>query len=305
MTKSHHTVNANRLEIYQELPFYATDGLPAVGFDLEWMSARFTQLLSAHDGALRVKEITDSQALRAIICIDFERILHALVEVKEYTAQEVLTDFFAEQTAMLPTAKENVAVPELYHVGFEIYEPMDMVLQGFHYWIGRLNQLLGMRVKVKDFLRFPASQAFQDRVNAYVEIMRIWVQVDGQELMLELFDIHHPLKNSLPPFNVPLYQYHVQPESLLHHGKVSAHHRQAMQHLYQNDSIWHYAVYVESRKQVLQLHETFKTLVRHSPNYRLPFADIVQNQYDGSFYTKLINAQRKLEIEFVTHQPDS
>lgn len=288
---------------HQQILTQPASHLPARGVNLEWMSTRFTHLLKAHAPALQTKQVTDEQALRAIICIDFERILHALVEVKQTSAHEIVREFFTEHAGSIPTAIEHVAVPGLYHVGFEIYEPMDLVLQGFEYWIARLNQRLGMRVEVSNFLRFPASQAFQQRVNAYVEIMRIWVRVDGQTLMLELFDIHHPVVAALPVQDDPLYLYHVQPEALLRHGQVSPRHRQAMNYLYQNDSIWHYAVYVKSRQQVLQLHEYFQSLVRHAPEYRLPFSAIVQNQHDGSFYTKLINTQRKLEIEFVTHQP--
>ncbi|EDN69764.1 hypothetical protein BGP_1979 [Beggiatoa sp. PS] len=49
----------------------------------------------------------------------------------------------------------------------------------------------------------------------------------------------------------------------------------------------------------MQLHNYFKNLVEKHTIYHLPFQSIIDNKHDGSFLTKIINKQKKIEIEFV------
>jgi hypothetical protein len=65
----------------------------------------------------------------------------------------------------------------IYHLGFEIHEPLDLVLYGIHHWIEHSNRAVGANMSVSRFPHYSASQSFQDRAGAYTEIMRTWLNV--------------------------------------------------------------------------------------------------------------------------------
>jgi hypothetical protein len=120
------------------------------------------------------------------------------------------------------------------------------------------------------------------------------LQVDEQPVLLELFDIARPIAAVLPSGDNPLRarQQQINP----------AQHRLAMRYLFCNDKIWHYSISVPSRALVLELHEVFGTLSSAHSDYKRAYPAPIENQYDGSFHTKLINLTRGLEVEFVTRQ---
>ncbi|MDO9263749.1 MAG: hypothetical protein Q7U02_07275 [Desulfosalsimonadaceae bacterium] len=237
-----------------------------------------------------------------IIRFDFEKIIYALLEVKNKTASQVINAFFGQVKNELLDQFTKTEETLLYHFGFEINQPMDLVLSSFHYWIKKFNQAFGDNtIDIVKYLRFPASEAFQKRVNAYVEIMRIWIKLDQREVMLELFDIHHPLSipilkekngdkrnsaNLSDPGNSDSEDYYLETARL-----------------FVKDSIWHYAVYVNEPDQVLKLHNFFKELSNKNSEFMLPFQQLVNNIHDGSLYTKIINKIKCMEIEFVTELP--
>lgn len=245
---------------------------------------------------LAAKNIHTQQALLEIIKLDFEKIIHAMLEAHSRPAQQIVADFFHGQTEMLDELAPDFQDKRLYHLGFEVLEPLDLVLQGFDNWFGKARQLLGVNVQVSKILRFPASQAFQDRVGAYTEIMRIWIHMDQRTIMLELFDIHHPLHISPPASNG---NNRLLQNLRLQSGYLPGH-RRTMQQLFHADPIWHYALYVNTPDKVRNLHARFQTLAAQRPHYRLASANPIENQHDKSFHTKLINQNAQLEIEFVT-----
>ncbi len=73
---------------------------------------------------------------------------------------------------------------DVAHIGFSIAEPLDIYLEGVPIWADRLG------ASVVGTKRIPASEAFQDRVGAFVEMAQVWVGYQGRALELEVFDIH-------------------------------------------------------------------------------------------------------------------
>jgi len=250
-------------------------------------------LLHQHQKPLRVKNILDKQNLLKIIRVDYEKIVYALLELRNKPAFYVISDFFQKNDKhVVSKVMDKLKDEHLSHIGFEILEPLNLSEYGFEHGFNRFNEELGTEMRVTQVQRFPASQAFQDRVDAFTEIMRIWIQLDHREVMLELFDIHKPVN-----------------EYFLTHHTATGHTIDGENHIFPHahtmyfakDDIWHYALDTETADDVLALHDYFKYLASHDDNYKLPFKDIVNNKNDGSFYTKIINKQRRIEIEFVTH----
>ncbi|WP_353570972.1 hypothetical protein [Candidatus Albibeggiatoa sp. nov. BB20] len=249
-------------------------------------------LLHQHQKPLQVKNILDKQNLLKIIRVDYEKIMYALLELRNKPAFYVISDFFQKNDKHVSQVMDKLKDEHLSHIGFEILEPLNLSEYGFEHGFNRFNQELGTEMCVTQVQRFPASQAFQDRVDAFTEIMRIWIQLDHREVMLELFDIHKPVN-----------------DYFLTHNTATGHAIDDEQHIFPHahticfakDDIWHYALDTETSDDVLALHDYFKYLASHDDHYILPFKEIVNNKNDGSFYTKIINTQRQIEIEFVTH----
>lgn len=259
---------------------------------------KYEQLLYTHRELLMRKNVWTRQRLIQIIKLDLDKLAHALLEVKESHAAHVLHTFFAEHTALLPTIMPRLEHEYISHLGFEIHEPLDLVLYGINHWIARTRRTLKGDLHLSDFLRFPASAAFQARVGAYTEIMRIWIQVEGRTLMLELFDIHRPVDAFLAG-GAPKVT-HRNFDCLLTCGNTRAGRYSRFAHLFNPDEIWHYALYVKSVEDVMQLHADLYQLAAHDPGYVLPYQEPVQNHGDGSLHTKIINLRSELEVEFIT-----
>jgi hypothetical protein len=256
-------------------------------------STHLSGLLTAHADALTAKAIATEQDLLRVLLCDFEKVLHALLEIQTVNVNDMLADFFSDLPAM-PSILSTFTAHELNHVGFEICEPLDIVAQLLPQWLQELSVVLGKPVTLSRQLRFPASAGFRQRVGAVTEILCLWLQVDEQPVLLELFDIARPIAAVLPSGDNPLLarQQQINP----------AQHRLAMRYLFCNDKIWHYSISVASRALVLELHEAFGTFSNEPSDYKRAYAVPIENQYDGSFHTKLINLTRGLEVEFVTRQ---
>ena len=261
---------------------------------------RIDELLRGYQDSLDLKNIHTRQELLHIARIDMEKIISRLFDVQNSTVADVVSHFFDADQALVPEILARLDEKFLYHCGFEIYEPLDLIVShGFRHWVKKFNQVLDARIHIGEALRFPASQAFQDRVQASVEIMRLWIHVDDHPLMLELFDIQRPVAPFLP--DCKTMKHRSLPRLLPGSPSSYAPYYSASQ-LFKNDTIWHYAIYVERPEQVLHIHQAFQDYVHRNPGYELPFTSIVQNKYDGSFYTKIIHRRRGIELEFVTQQ---
>ena len=260
------------------------------------------ELLRSHGDLLGSKSLGSKRQLLQAIKLDLDKLAHALVEVKVNRAPGVLEAFFGGSALAPSVVAERLAEQEIYHVGFEIHEPMSLVLHGIHHWIDHSRQALEAEMRVVTFLRFPASQAFQKRVNAETEIMRIWLLVNGRTLMLELFDIHRPADSVLeeaPPLTHRNFHGLVE-----HDEEMAGGHPERMARLFSSDDIWHYALFAKRPADVIDLHAEFQTLAARDSKFVLPYQQPVHNPYDDSFHTKIIHrpnhGRGRIELEIVT-----
>jgi hypothetical protein len=258
-------------------------------------------LLTTHTELLDRKNIRRKRELIQVIKVDLDKLAHALLEVKENSPAPVLEEFFGGSPVDRSGICARLAEDRIYHVGFEIHEPLDLVLYGIEHWIREATHALGASMRVRDFLRFPASPAFQKRVGAYTEIMRIWLDVNDRTLMLELFDMHRPVDAGLASGALPVKHRNFQ-------GLFSdpvAGHAERMARLFGDDEIWHYALHVRHPADVTELHAELQVLAAEDAGYFLPYSAPVHNPHDGSFHIKVVHraggAAGRMELEFVTH----
>ena len=260
---------------------------------------QFKALLRSNQELLQQKNSYDPVSLLELIKADHRKVLLALTEVKSRRVRALLQTFFAGHDTLLDMIYSVVELERLFHVGFEIYEPMDLVVAGFDHWSLRFERLLNTQIRVVRSLRFPASAAFQNRVKASAEVMRIWMWVNGHELMLELFDIHRPAQH------VPAL-IHGQFNALDLRNRLIApglapDHDLVLQHHFGNDFIWHYAIAVHEMRSVEMLHSAFERFVGRHKGFQLAYPACVYNRHDGSYHTKIIHPLKHLELEFVNH----
>lgn len=260
------------------------------------------ELLRSHTELLARKNIHRKLELFRVIRLDLDKLTHALTELRVNCAQDVLQKFFGD-AADCDAIGRRLTGSQIGHVGFEIHEPLSLVLHGLRHWIEQSKRLLGADMQIRDYLRFPASSAFQKRVAAPAEIMRLWLDVEGQVLMLELFDIYRPIDPVLANSPKPTHRnFHglFRPE-----GSAAAH-RQRLSRLFADDEIWHYAFHVAQPEDVRELHAELRRLAEVHSGYFLPYAEPVHNEHDRSFHTKIVRhgsvrqGSARLELEFVT-----
>ena len=262
------------------------------------------QLLDSHSELLARKEIVRRLDLIQAIKVDLNKIAHALVEVKENPAPAVLRNFFADSDLKHTKISRRLENQHINHIGFEIHEPLELVLYGIRHWIEQSRRALGAHMHIREFLCFPASQAFQDRVGAYAEIMRIWLDVGPRVLMLELFDIYRPAKLALAAAPKPAHRNF---NEVFSSEGVAAEHELRFPELFAGDDIWHYAFHARSPRDVDILHSEMTAMTARSPGYVMAYAEPVHNRHDRSYHTKLVKREAgggsRREIEFVTEYP--
>ncbi|CAK0769748.1 conserved hypothetical protein [Gammaproteobacteria bacterium] len=262
--------------------------------DKAFQGVDLAQLLTAHAGALADKSITTQVQLLTMLHCDFEKVLHALLEIQLVNVDLVLADFFADSPNIASAILSTITDHKLNHIGFEICEPLDVVEAMLANWLAQLSLVLARPVTLNRQLRFPASNVFRQRVGAVTEILCLWLNIGEQGVMLELFDIARPIAAVLPSG--------VHQLKLKQTNSNQAQHRLTMHYLFANDKIWHYSINVATRNMVLELHEAFISLTTEQTHYKLVSPALIQNQYDHSFHTKIIHLTRGLELEFVTRQ---
>ena len=122
--------------------------------------------------------------------------------------------------------------------------------------------------------------------NAFTEIMRIWLVVNGRTLILELFDIHRPADAVLD--EAPRLT-HRNFHGVVEDGEaIAGGHPERLARLFSNDEIWHYALYAKRPADVSDLHEEFQALAARDSKFVLPYQTPVHNPHDYSFHTKII-----------------
>jgi hypothetical protein len=254
------------------------------------------KLFSLHRDSLSRKNIFSKEELMQIIRIDFEKMIFSLLEMRNKSSRQLISDFFGKDVPALLAMLPELEKQPIYHLGFEVNQPMDLILYSFDYWIRKFNHHFSdgkERFRIVKLLRFPASIEFQKRVNAYVEIMRIWIELDHKEKMLELFDIYHPVSPLTASGKREIIVQTLPNESRTDYNEAIA-------RLLSGDTIWHYAIYLDHPLKVEKLHASFRQLAEDRAEYELPFLSLVNNKHDGSLYTKIINRKKRMELEFVT-----
>lgn len=260
---------------------------------------QFRSLLKSNRELLQQKNSYSPGSLLELIKRDYEKVLLGLAEVKSRRVAAILQHFFDGHEHLLRLLYPVVEMEQLFHVGFEVYEPMDLVVEGFEYWSRKFERMLATEIQVTRYLRFPASAAFQKRVSSPAEIMRIWMWVGGQELMLELFDIHRPVRRVLSRTPSRFSALDLRPR--LAAPGLPPDHDEVLRHHFGDDPIWHYAIAVKEAQAVETLHATLQQFVGRTSGFQLAYPACVRNQHDGSYHTKIINTTKHLELEFVHH----
>ena len=122
--------------------------------------------------------------------IAFDRVV-AIAAARDLRARrpdDLLDHFLAGHAALRAEVDAFADEDIVNHLGFQIREPLDMWLEGLRRWAPRVD------VAVVGTKRFTSSATFQTRVGAFAEMAQIWLDIAGQVVELELFDIHHTVQ---------------------------------------------------------------------------------------------------------------
>ncbi|MFM7199346.1 MAG: hypothetical protein ACKO6N_01030 [Myxococcota bacterium] len=261
---------------------------------------RLADLLHLHREALGRKSVWTEQRLMQIIKLDLSKLTHALMEVKTLQAETLLHTFFVDHSMVVQAILSQLVGRHIYHLGFEVHEPLDLLLYGIHQWISRTRRSLGGELTVHRVLRYPASMAFQERVGAYAEIMRVWIRASSQLLMLELFDIHRPIENHFIEGMPNLTHRNFDHLLAVTADQGAGLERSVMG--FSPDEIWHYALNVRTADNVAELHRLFQALTASDSNFVQPYSSPIVNEHDQSIHTKLICLRAGLELEVVSQR---
>lgn len=261
------------------------------------MKTRFNKLLKRHRYALEKKGVGSASSLLQAARLDLVKACFVLAEIYNRTAAGVVRQFFAGHPAIVPEILAKLDQPRLHHLGFEVHEPHDIVLPGFYRWTQQFSQWLGIPIQINGTLRFPSSTNFQERVGAYTEMMQIWVEVGGRELLVEMFDIYRPRPAAWPPVKQAL-NFGGGPAWRRAFGSGQS--RVKLSSLLADDKIWHYGLHVSDPAGVEALNDTLTAFIAGKPQYKLSYQKPVLNPRDTSLHIKIINQAQGLEIEFLT-----
>jgi len=261
------------------------------------LKTRLKKLLKRHRYALDKKGIDSASSLLQAVRLDLVKAYFVLAEIHNRTAADVVREFFADQPGIVPEILPKLDQPRLHHLGFEVHEPHDLVLPGFYHWTKQFGRWLGIPIRINGTLRFPSSTNFQERVGAYTEMMQIWVEVDGRELLIEMFDIYRPRPTTWLPVKQALnfstwptwYRAFDSDQTLVR-----------LPSLLVNDKIWHYGIHVSDPASIEALNNTLTVFIADKRQYKLSYQSPVLNPRDTSLHIKIINQSQGLEIEFLT-----
>jgi hypothetical protein len=245
-------------------------------------------MLSLHETILACKSVSTTRDLLLLLQKDWAKFTSALSATQHLRADRVIGDFFDGSVAMARAALEATSATDVSHVGFEVSQPLDMLMTSIPLWLAALNAAERRRggdvLRLSKLHRFPASDSFQQRVAAYAEIMRVWIRRGERDLMLEFFDIHRSASNC--PMDA------TRNGAFVPGGEMTA-------QAFRGDSIWHLALRVDSPAKVARLHADLSIWAGEAAGYVLTYAAPVANVHDGSVHTKVINTKQQTELEFV------
>ena len=200
----------------------------------------------------------------------------------------LMEEFFAGEPIVVEAVLDAADGVDVAHIGFRIAEPLDIYLEGLPIWADRLG------ADVVATKRIPASEHFQGRVGAFVEMAQVWLAYRGREIELEVFDIHSPADLASDVISVRRSDV----------SRVSAQDRDMLRLRLAGDDIWHYGVTLASAGLVRDLHGRLLALANRSDRYSLRNTTVVTNLDHGSVHTKVSNHDLVLEIEFLSYAID-
>jgi hypothetical protein len=234
------------------------------------------------------KGLDSALALTRAIRSDLTTSIMAARELTSVGQRALMEEFFAGEPQMAEAVLDAADAVDVAHIGFRIAEPLDIYLEGVPIWADRLGaDVVGTK-------RIPASEHFQDRVGAFVEMAQVWFGYRDREIELEVFDIHrsYDLGSDAP----------IAPGSDM--SVMSAQDRAMLRLRLAGDEIWHYGVTLASAGLVRDLHERLLMLANRSDRYSLRNTTVVTNLDHGSVHTKVSNHDLALEIEFLSYAID-
>jgi len=200
----------------------------------------------------------------------------------------LLEEFFAGEPQVAEAVLDAADQADVAHIGFRIGEPLDIYLEGVPIWADRLGaDVVGTK-------RISASETFQDRVGAFVEMAQVWLGYRGREIELEVFDIHSPADSA--PDAPSARRSDV--------FRVSAQDGDMLRLRLVGDDIWHYGVTLATAGLVRDIHERLLAMANRSDRYSLRNTTVVTNLDHGSVHTKVSNHDLALEIEFLSYAID-
>jgi len=218
-------------------------------------------------------------------------LLTSIMAARELTSirqRALMEEFFAGEPNVVEAVLDAADTVDVAHIGFRIAEPLDIYLEGVPIWADRLGaDVVGTK-------RIPASEHFQGRVGAFVEMAQVWLGYRGREIELEIFDIHR--RSDIAPDAFSARRSDV--------SRVSAQDRDMLRLRLVGDDIWHFGVTLASAGLVRDLHERLLALANRSDRYSLRNATVVTNLDHGSVHTKVSNHDLALEIEFLSYAID-
>jgi hypothetical protein len=258
------------------------------------MKTQIAKLLKRHQHALAQKGLDTPDSLLQAVRLDMVKSYSVLAEVHERSAEGVVREFFAEDHDIIAHILPHLDQTNLHHLGFQVHEPHDLILPGFYRWLPHFSEWLKVSLQVNGTLRFPSSINFQERVGAYTEMMQIWVEMAGCELLIEMFGIYKPRDNGWPPVKKMLAFSHWADWCQKEQNPVN------LPKLLAGDDIWHYGIHVRDTAAVNTLDIHLQQFITDKAQYKLVYDQPVHNPHDNSFHIKIRNQKLGLEIEFLT-----
>lgn len=269
-------------------------------------STKLETLYEKNKNECNQKGIDNPPALGEVILKDKERIAYEIFNIINTSVSSLLVSFFQNDQRMVGQINDLIKnTDKLDHIGLTVMEPMDIVEQGFKYWISFFNQHCMRSINEDYSLRFTASEKFQQRVGADIEIMRIALsdRADDQSLLLELFDIRK--KNTDPSFGCD-----VETKSGFTSPKKSNQPRQYFSAAQKNiakfkDNIRHYAITALDVNSVKDINQILTNFCNQDDKYQLTSESVISNPKDGSHHIKIVKKNddsSKNEIEFVAYE---
>ena len=241
-----------------------------------------------HKRVLALKGLDSASALTRGIGSDLMTSIMAVTELRSVGQRSLMEEFFGGEPHLVEAVLDATDASDVAHIGFSIAEPLDIYLEGVPIWADRLG------ANVVGTKRIPASETFQDRVGAFVEMAQVWVGYRGRALELEVFDIHRRAAFGSDALSAR--------ESVK--SEMSASDTGMFRSRLAGDDIWHYGVTLESAGRVRDLHERLVALADRSGRYSLRNTTVVTNLDHGSVHTKVSNHDLALEIEFLSYAID-